>query len=237
MGQLSWQRGKGPRNSPFSLFKEKAIKATNNFYNDEAGSMPAVEFILVSIPMIMISMCILQYMLFANSVVVMRSAAHAAARSALVHHCPPLELTGALGNLATAAMSKCTPNNAKILDAARIALIPIAPSSTRSKARQGSCGFPDALTAIIVGAMRNSSNMKQAFEHKACYAFEPGNVKVDIKWDDMWGGMTIGKKLPPVTAKVTFRLPLLAPVRAVFFNGKHSDGVHYYETSVEVTFL
>jgi Flp pilus assembly protein TadG len=227
----------GHKKPPFSSFRKSAIKAGTDFFNDESGGLPALEFVLVSIPAILLSMSIVQYMLFANSVIVMRSAAYAAARSALVNHCPPIELTGALANIATAAMNSCTPNNAEILNAARIALIPIASSSPKSKARQGSCSFPDALPAIIVGAMRNSSNMKQAFEHKACYAFEPGNVTVDIKWDDLWGGLTIGKKMPPVTAKVTFKLPLLAPVRAIFFNGRFSDGVHYYQTSVEVTLL
>ena len=207
------------------------------FLADEKGGLPSVEFALISIPAILLAMCVVQYMLFAQSVIVMRSAAHAAARSALVHYCPPTKLSGALGNVAQYLMNSCTPDHTEVLNATRIALIPISPSSTKSKSRQGSCSFPDALPAIMEGSMRNSSNMKQAFENKACYAFEPNNVKVEITWEGLLGGISLDKKMPPLTAKITFRLPVLAPVRMIFSNGSRSDGTRYYEKSMEINFL
>lgn len=219
----------------FSLQLKSRFK---RFAHNEAGGIPAIEFVMVSIPAIILSMCVVQYMLFANASIVMQSAAHAAARSAMVHSCPPENILRVLDNVASVFVDTCTPNDAEILNAARIALIPISPSSLKSKQRQdGECGFPEALSKIMLGSMRDSDNMKKALENKACYAFEPNNVRVTTEWDDLIGGYTLGKKMPPVTAKVTYRLPVLSPVRMIFSNGSRDDGTRYREHTVKVVFL
>jgi hypothetical protein len=211
---------------------------TDFILEDEAGAA-ALEFTLVAIPLILVSFCVIQFMLMAHGVIVMKQAAYAAARSALVYECYPPSITNIASNLFSAFNSKgyCDENSGKPEDAARIALLPISASNGKSRARQnGTCAYPEALIKIMnKSAVR--SGLKETLEEKACYAFEPKNVAVKVEWETQIGGFVITKGPPPVTATVQFKLPIMAPVRMIFSNGSRDDGTKFWAGEVKVTLL
>ena len=212
---------------------------TEYLMEDENGAA-ALEFTLVAIPLILISFCVNQFMLMAHGVIVMKQAAYAAARSALVNACQPISISSASGNLFGAAAgllwNSCTPKPEEWKTAARIALIPISASNGKSRARQGGCNYPEALIILMQkDAVR--SGLKTTLEEKACYAFEPDNVAVSVEWKTQILGVTLTKGPPPITATVQFKLPILAPVRMIFSNGSRGDGTKYWQGEVKVTLL
>ena len=111
---------------------------TGFILEDEAGAA-ALEFTLVAIPLILVSFCVIQFMLMAHGVIVMKQAAYAAARSALVYECYPPSISNIASNLFSVFNSSayCDENSGKPEDAARIALLPISASNGKSRARQG----------------------------------------------------------------------------------------------------
>ena len=206
--------------------------------NDRGGA--SVEFVLISLPMVVIAFCVVQFMLLAQAQIVIKSAAHAAARSALVHSCPPLSVESAAGNLfgAVAGLVRgCTEDPEKWETAAAIALLPISASNGLSEARQDDgCAYPEALVRFVLeDAVRPT--LEETVRQKACYAFEPENLRVDVEWETDLFGVTIAEGPPPVTARVRFRVPLLAPTRRIFTSGRREDGSHYWTGEAEVTLL
>jgi hypothetical protein len=211
---------------------------TDFILEDEAGAA-ALEFTLVAIPLILVSFCVIQFMLMAHGVIVMKQAAYAAARSALVYKCYPPSIKSISANVVSVFNTKayCDDNSGKPEDAARIALLPISASNGKSRARQGgNCAYPKALIKIMnANAVR--SGLKETLEEKACYAFEPKNVGVKVEWETQILGVVITKGPPPVTATVQFKLPIMAPVRMIFSNGSRDDGTKFWAGEVKVTLL
>jgi Flp pilus assembly pilin Flp len=209
------------------------------FLKDDDSGAAALEFTLVAIPLILVAFTVIQFMLMAQAVIVMKQAAYAAARSALVNACQPISISSASGNIFGAAAdllwNSCTPNPNEWETAARIALLPISASNDKSRARQGGCAYPEALITILKQGVR--SGLTPTLKNKACYAFEPDNVAVGIKWETQIAGVTLTKGPPPITATVQFKLPILAPVRMIFSNGSRGDGTKYWQGEVKVTLL
>lgn len=215
-------------------------KAFCAFYRNERGGLPSLEFALISPIMIIFVFCVIQFMLMAHAQIVMRQAAYAAARSALVNDCPPISFESSMGNLFGAASSllwnKCTPDKEKWETAARIALMPISASDTKSEARQSGCKYPKALTQILSGDPVRKE-LDPTLHNKACYAFEPDNVRVEIEWQTLINGVQVKAGPPPVKATVKFKFPILAPTRMIFSNGSRGDGTKYWQGQAEVTLL
>jgi hypothetical protein len=212
------------------------------FLRDETGSTAPLEFVLLSIPMIILSFCVVQFMLMAQASIVMQHAAYAAARSAIVHKCPPFSLQSANGGLfgvAKAVWGGCTDTAEKKKqweNAARIALIPISASNGKSEARQSGCAHPEALVKLMHDAA-GTQRLDETLKAKACYAFEPDNVRVETEWVGLVPGVTFAKTIPPLKATVKFRLPLLTPTRMIFNSGERGDNTFYWQGEAEVVLL
>ena len=207
------------------------------FARDERGGLASVEVVLVSLPMLVIAFCIVQFMLLAHASIVIKQAAHAAARSALVHACQPISISSASGNLfgavADSLWNKCQDKPEEWENAARIALIPISASRTPSSQN---CDWPDALIPILTrDAVRDG--LSDTLRNKACYAFTDDNVAVSIKWETQLGGVQLTSGPPPITATVQFKVPLLAPTRMIFNSGERDDGTFYWAGEESVTLL
>lgn len=224
--------------------KKTFFRTLKSFGTDERGHIASVEFVLLAVPAILIVLSVVQTVMIAQAVTVLENAAYSAARSALVHRCRPLSpLSGEQSavSLARGALGTFTCDNdeadARALTAARLALLPISASNGRSMSRQGACDFPDALIDFIVGAGVRAE-LREAVEHKACYAFEDGNVEVDIRWVGALSGVTVARDVPPIEATVRFRLPVFLPVHGIFSTGERSgDNSHYREISATVALL
>ncbi len=192
---------------------------------------------MLAVPLIVVAFCVVQFVLLAHAMVVLKGAAHAAARSALVNKCRPFNVSEASGNVLGAAVSafqgKCSDDAEAWETAARIALIPI----SASYARNQSCDYPEVVVKLLQeDAVRTSLN--ETLENKACYAFEPANVSVEVKWETQAFGVQLTEGPPPISARVTFRVPLLAPTRKIFGAVQGTvGGTYYLERSAAVTLL
>ncbi len=216
-----------------------------DFLGDDLGGIPAIEFAMLAIPMTLITSCVIQFALLAQTTIVLEQAAFAAARSALVHKCRPLSLKSASEGLFGAAKAvwggaSCNDSAgaAQWENAARIALLPVSASNDKSKSRQGgSCGHPDALVKLMLNSAVRS-NLEEAVTNKACYAFEDENVRVDVSWRTVVSGVTFGDGVPAMRAEVTFRAPVLSITRMIFSSGSRGgDKSFYREITAEATVL
>lgn len=205
----------------------------SKFRSDTSGGLPSVEFAMLSPVLVILSFLMIQFLLMAQAMVVVKSAAHAAARSALVHYCSPI----ALENLSTSLKGSlaCNENTKPPIVAAKLALMPIAPSNDNSRNREP-CQFPEALIKLMThDAVR--PELIPSIENKACYVFEKDIVTVEVDWKETIGGVQITKGPPPMEAKVTVKLPLLAPVRMIFEEGKHKDDTKFWIAEATVVIL
>ena len=211
----------------------------SKFRNDVSGGLPSVEFALISPAIILISFCLIQFMLLAQAKIVIKSAAYAAARSALVHYCQPIGIqslsTDLVGTLTQSLWNNCSDNTEMPETAAKLALIPISSSNDKSRNRY-SCNVPTALTEIMTHEYTRAG-LTESLENKACYAFEPSNSTVTIEWQEQLGVINLTKGPPPITAWVSFKVPVLAPVRMIFGKGSRGDGTRYLELSSKVSLL
>lgn len=203
------------------------------FLRGESGAVTSLEFVLLAIPAIIIVLALVQMAQLARASVILEQAAYAAARSALVHRCRPISPMAGPENLLQAAAAvwgaaNCdeTESNAQALRAARLAVIPLASSNGKARARQGGCGFPEALVDFMVGAGVREG-LREAVAEMACYAFEAENVTVTVDWVTAVPGVSLLSALPPIEATVTFRMPVFVPVRGIFSDGRRGDGTHY----------
>mgnify|MGYP000014701824 CR=1 FL=1 len=214
----------------------KGLRLFRCFRRDETGAS-SLEFTLLAVPLILLTFVIVQFMMLAHAMVVIKGAAHAAARSALVNKCRPPSVAGVAGNplgaAAGALVSSCSDQAEKWETAARLALVPISASYDRG----GNCDYPEALVELLQeDAVRTS--LAETLEHKACYAFEPENVTVQVEWESQIFGLHLTDTPPPVTATVTFRVPLLAPMRKVFGGSAGTvGGTYYWQGEATVTLL
>lgn len=212
----------------------RRIKA---FKSSEEGTS-SLEFTLLAVPLLVIVFCVVQFLLLAHAMVVIKGAAHAAARSALVNKCRPFNVTEAAGNVLGAAvgsfMNNCTDDSEAWETAARIALLPISASYNQDSS---GCEYPQAVLMLLLeDAVRE--NLEDTLENKACYAFTPENVSVEVNWETQAFGVQVTEGPPPITAKVRFRVPLLSPTRKIFNSGQGSQaGRYYWEGEASVTLL
>jgi len=205
--------------------------------DDRGGA--SVEFVLIAVPMIIIAFCVVQFMLLAQAMIVIKGAAHAAARSALVHSCPPMSVESAAGNLFGAVaglFNGCADDPEKWETAARIAVLPISASNGQSEARQNGCDYPEALVAFLMrDAVRDG--LDETVRAKACYAFEPDNLNVQVEWQTQLMGVQITEGPPPIRATVQFKVPLLVPTRMIFNSGSRGDDTFYWIGEATATLL
>jgi len=212
------------------------------FIRDDRGAS-SVEFALLSVPAIIVIIAVVQTVLLARATIVLEHAAYAAARSALVHRCRPISPMTGDENLFSSASEiwgafNCdeTEADARILGAAQLAVIPISTSNGNSRRRQSSCRHPDAAVAFIIGAGVREG-LRDAIDEQACYAFEPGNVQVEVDWNTLPSGLSVVSALPTLSATVTYRMPVLIPVRGIFSDGRREDGTHYRVIEATVNLL
>lgn len=195
----------------------------------------SIEAMLALPALLVIFSGVTQTMLMAQNRVYLEQAAYAAARSALVHKCPPFDFAAALQSpiaaINAAARSHCTDEPGKWEDAARWALISAAPSSAFAQGRGACPRLPAAEQIATASAL--GGGLTEAFMNRVCYAFEPGNVEVEVAWQS---GVftTFGVTTPPIEATVTYRYPLTTPFRRFLGDGRHSDGSYWREGSATV---
>lgn len=194
-----------------------------------------------------------QSMLLAQNRTYVEQAAYAAARSAMVHLCPPDDIFRALTSSWTQILEQdCTPNPQKWEDAARWALVSASPSSDFAVNR-GTCQPVEAGVELLTGhPMRSAAedifrgsvtprDLTTAIENRICYAFETDNVHVEVDWKRDWistlsrvfsGHPNVGTL--PVEATVTFRAPLTTPIQRLLADGERSDGTRWREMTATV---
>lgn len=207
------------------------------FIRNEDGASAPLEFVLLSVPVIIFSFCVVQVMLLAHAQIVIRGAAYAAARSAMVNACPPLSLgtSNTFGAMVQAQANPCSERSEKWKNAARVALMPISSANGKSKARQGGgCAFPQALSTIMITGGQVRNGIRESLENKACYAWEASNMAVAVEWQPSLGAVELGAGPPPIKATVQFRVPLLAPTRKIFHSGERGDNTFYWTGEQEV---
>lgn len=179
-----------------------------------------------------------QTMLMAQNRLYLEQAAYAAARSALVHKCPPVNFAEALqspvSGLQGLFAGTCQDDPRKWEDAARWALIGAAPSSAFAKGRNTCPDLPAARDVVDRGSL--DPGLGEAFLNRVCYAYEPGNVTVEVEWEtDITA--TFGITTPPIRATVTYRYPLTTPFRRFIDDGQRGDGSYWREGTATVVLL
>jgi hypothetical protein len=128
----------------------------------------------------------------------------------------------------------CVDAPGKWEDAARWAIISAAPSSAFATSR-GSCpNLPAAGDVVDSGSLTPA--LREAFLNRVCYAYEPGNLTVDVEWEtDLF--TTFGVTTPPIRATVTYRYPLTTPFRRFLEDGQRGDGTYWREGTATVVLL
>lgn len=167
-----------------------------------------------------------QVMILAQARTYVEMAAYAAARSAMVHKCPPFNLTDAFASpFAALAGFQCTDQPRKWQDAARWALISASSTSGFAPGR-GTCPDIPAAKEIIRGTGK-TGGYDEAVANSICYAYEPGNVEVDVEWVQTGLTLISGADSVPMRATVRFKYPLSTPFRRFVMDGKRSDGTYW----------
>ena len=119
-------------------------------------------------------------------------------------------------------------------DAARWALV--AASSTTPAAQGRGCDRVRAAEQILPQGGHIAGRDAAAI-NAICYAFEPGNVTVELDWDDSLQGLISGATELPLRATVTFRFPLSTPFRRFVHEGERGDGTYWRSGSATVSLL
>lgn len=167
-----------------------------------------------------------QVMITAQARTYVEMAAYAAARSAMVHKCPPFSLTQAFGSaFAAVAAVQCTDRPQKWQDAARWALVAAASTSGFAPAR-GACPDIAAGKEVIRGAGQ-PGGIDEAVANALCYAYEPGNVEVEVEWVQSGLSLLAGADSVPIRARVRYKYPLSTPFRRFVMDGKRGDGTYW----------
>ena len=184
-----------------------------------------------------------QVLITSQSRVHLEQAAYAAARSALAYKCPPMNIIATLrSSFATAVASECQHRRSQLdaialeraTDAARWALI--AASSTTGSASGRGCDRIPAAEDLITGPGKIMGRDSAAL-NALCYAFEPGNVTVELEWQETLLTQITGRTNVPIRATVTFKYPLSTPFRRFVYDGKRGDGTYWKTGSASVTLL
>ncbi|WP_177172699.1 TadE/TadG family type IV pilus assembly protein [Loktanella sp. DSM 29012] len=212
----------------------------------QRGALPSIEFILLLFPVFIVTMSLIQQILIAQAVVTTEYAAYAAGRSALVHSCRPVPIMApgespigtakAIWGALNCDEPTTEDGSVPWETAARMALLPIAPSSLFSQERQGNCRYPEAAVEFIVRGPVGET-LRDAVEQKACYVFEGANVSVDLDWVWTEAQVTLVQTLPPIRAEVTYHMSIYGPVAGLFSQGRRDDGTHFRIIKAEATLL
>lgn len=177
-----------------------------------------------------------QTMLLAQSRLYVEQAAYAAARSAMVYKCPDFDPIAAFKSpMAAFSSFTCKDQPQKWEDAARWALVAAAPTSAFASGR-GSCPQIRAGEQLIMGTGK-VNGLDAAVANSICYAFEPGNLEVEVAWDRSIIGIVTGKTAVPMTATVRFKYSLSTPFRRFLADGKRGDGTYWRWGEATVTLL
>jgi hypothetical protein len=208
----------------------------------EDGALPTIELIVLAFPLLILTLALIQQARVAQAVVATEHAAYAAARSALVHSCRPIPALGGETSVIGAVKSfwgsggcaepRTTDGSTPWDVAARMALIPISPSREGA----GACAYPDAAIDMAERGPVGAS-LADALHHKACYAFAPANVRVELEFLSAFGPISGVKTMPPIRATVTYRMPVYGPVRGLFADGTRGDASHYRVVRARVDLL
>jgi len=195
----------------------------------------SIEAMLALPALLAIFSALAQTMLMAQNRVYLEQAAYAAARSALVHKCPPFDYADLLQSpipaINAALRPRCQDRPRKWEDAARWALVSAAPSSAFAQGRGACPTLPAAREIVTASAL--GDGLTEAFMNRVCYAFEPGNVAVEVAWrSDI--RTAFGVTTPPIEATVTYRYPLTTPFRRFLDDGRRADGSYWREGSATV---
>ena len=195
----------------------------------------SLEAVLILPMMLVLFGAVSQVMILAQSRVHVEQAAYAAARSALVHMCPPFNVVAMLKSpIAAIASFNCQDNPQKWEDAARWALVAAGSPSSAAFGR----GCPDIRAGQQLMAGSNQlDGYDAALAAAMCYAYEPGTVSVSVNWETSLLSQLSGQTVIPVTATVTFQYPLSTPFRRFVDDGQRGDGTYYKTATATVTLL
>ncbi|MEO0747715.1 MAG: hypothetical protein AAFZ10_04985 [Pseudomonadota bacterium] len=204
------------------------------FVTEDRGAV-AIEAVLILPIMLMVAAVVAELFIASQRRVAVEAAAFAAARAALVHKCPPFQVGSPFETVTSLAGSACSDKPQKWTDAARWALISSAPGSEHAVSRGQCQTIAAAQEALRAAGLRG--DLTQAARNRICYAYEPGNVQVDVDWH--FGAMDVAytagfAKTLAIKATVTYRYPTASPVRKLISDGRRSDGTHWYEKSATV---
>jgi len=171
-----------------------------------------IEAVLAFPTLLILFGAVAQIMILGQARTYVEGAAYAAARSAMVYKCRPFDLL-------------CTDQPQKWEDAARWALIGASSPSDFAKGR-GACPDIAAAREALAGT-RKTGGFDAALANAICYAYEPGNVTVDVAWDQSGLNLLPGATAIPIRAKVRFKTPLSTPFRRFVSDGKRGDGTYW----------
>jgi hypothetical protein len=201
---------------------------------------------MLALPVMMVLFgAVSQVLITSQSRVHLEQAAYAAARSALVHKCPPVRQLYAVWGIRS-VQTECFRNRnsldataqRKAEDAARWALIAAAPTNAAAGAMN--CALPEAGRQLLTGGDRIAGR-NTAVRNAMCYVFAPGNVTVELEWQPRSGFAFSTPDRLPIRATVTFRYPLSTPFRRFLIMdgtaGQRGDGTYWREGSASVTLL
>lgn len=185
-----------------------------------------IEAVLAFPAMLVLFGGVSQVMILSQARMYVEMAAYAAARSAMVHKCPPFSLTDAFASpFAAAAGFQCTDQPQRWEDAARWALIAASSTSDFAPGR-GTCPDIPAARESIAGTGQ-TGGFDAAVANSICYAYEPGNVEVTVEWVQSGLSLLTGADSVPIRAKVRFKYPLSTPFRRFIMDGKRGDGTYW----------
>ena len=192
-----------------------------------------IEAVLAFPVLLVLFGAVAQIMITAQARGYVEMAAYSAARSALVHKCPPFDLTKAFSSpFAAVAAFQCKDQPQKWEDAARWALI-AASSTSEFASSRGACPNIPAAQRVITGTGK-TGGYDAAIQNSICYAFEPENVQVSVEWVRSGLSLLASANSTPIRAKVRFKYPLSTPFRRFLMDGKRSDGTYWRWGEAEV---
>ena len=210
------------------------IRKVKQFLQEDRASISMEAVLSLPILLVLFS-AVNQTLLLAQNRVYLEQAAYVAARSAMVHKCPPFSFGELLQSPIGAIHSTtCQDESRKWEGAARWALVAAAPSSDFATGRNECPNLPAA--ERLVQASTLSGDLNDAMLNRICYAYEPENVQVEVEWVTGLSSI-IGVTRPPIRATVTYRYPLTTPFRRFIYDGKRGDGTYWREGTATVTLL
>ncbi len=206
------------------------------FLRRKRRASAALEAMLVLPVILVLFGAVSQVMITSQARLQVENAAYAAARSALVHKCPPFDLNALLKSpISKLRSATCTDKPQKWQDAARWALV--SASSTTGYANGRGC--PDIVAARqILDGSGKIKGYEGAASNAICYAFEPGNVIVEPPvWKTGFLSQLSGQTSVPIEVTVRFKYPLSTPFRRFIYEGKRGDGTYWRWGEATVTLL